>query len=156
MLRGAHEVAPEILVPEGILTRRLPSEDDHNDIAKGLALIGAMGPFDVGQAAVVSGAHVVAVEGAEGTDEMLARVADLRRRGRLISPAGHGVLVKAPKPEQDRRIDLPAVGLKTVEAVADAGLAGIAVAAGEAVIADLDTTIAAANGAGLFVVGVKA
>jgi DUF1009 family protein len=154
-LRGAHEVAPEILIPAGTLTRRQPTADERSDIDRGLALIKAIGAFDVGQAVVVFNSHIIAVEGIEGTDEMLARVADLRRRERLNAPAGRGVIVKAPKPQQDRRIDLPAIGTKTVENVTMAGLAGIAVAAGETIIADLDATVAAADRAGIFIAGVK-
>ena len=79
------------------------------------------GPYDVGQAAVVADNHVLAVEAAEGTDGMLARVAELRARGRIPTPAGRGVLVKAPKPDQDRRIDLPTIGPRTVAEAARAG-----------------------------------
>jgi DUF1009 family protein len=152
---GAHEVAPQILLPEGYLTRHAPSPAELDDIALGVALLHAMGPFDVGQAVVVADRHILAVEGVEGTDEMLARVADLRRRGRLHVPQGRGVLVKVPKPGQDRRLDLPAIGPKTVEAAAAAGLAGIAAMARETVVAELQATIAAADRLGLFVSGVK-
>src|SRR5262249_44910032 len=106
-LRGAHEVAPEILMPEGALGRVQPSDGDWDDIALGLDYLRAAGSFDVGQAAVVAGKHVLAVEAAEGTDAMLARVADMRANGRLPAAAGSGVLVKAPKAGQDRRFDLP-------------------------------------------------
>ncbi len=83
-----------------------PSERDHADIALGLDYLHAAGTFDIGQAVVVAGQHVLAVEAAEGTDAMLARVAELRDKGRVRAPRGTGVLVKAPKPEQDRRFDL--------------------------------------------------
>ncbi len=96
--------------------------------------------------------HIVAVEAAEGTDGMLARVAALRAEGRI--PAPKGVLVKAPKPQQDRRFDLPSIGPKTVEAAAGAGLAGVAVIAGETVVADPAALADAADRAGLFVIGV--
>ena len=75
-LLGAHEVAPEILVPEGLMGRRAPGEQEQADIATGLAVLAAMGPFDVGQAAVVANGHVLAIEAAEGTDAMLSRVAE--------------------------------------------------------------------------------
>src|SRR4051812_32818928 len=97
---GAHEVAPEITVPEGCLGRFVPSERDRSDIVRGMAMIAAIGPFDVGQAVVVANYHVLAVEGIEGTDQMLERIADLRRRNRIRVPEGTGVLVKAPKPHQ--------------------------------------------------------
>src|SRR5215510_12893353 len=98
-LVGAHEVAPEILVPAGQLGRHAPSERDRADIAVGQALLAATGMFDIGQA-VVAGNRVIAVEAAEGTDAMLARIAQLRRDGILKLPARSGVLVKAPKPAQ--------------------------------------------------------
>jgi UDP-2,3-diacylglucosamine hydrolase len=151
---GAHEVAPEILVPQGALGRRLPSKRDEADIARALALIAALGPFDVGQAVVVAANNVLAVEAAEGTDRLLARVADLRRAGRIATPPGVGILVKAPKPDQDRRFDLPSIGPRTVENVAAAGLAGIAVAAGGTIIADAADVIAAADRANIFLFGV--
>jgi DUF1009 family protein len=153
---AAHDVAPEILMSEGEATRRKPKPADRGDIALGLSLLRAIGPFDVGQAAVVINRHVVAVEGVEGTDAMLARVADLRRQKRLNTPAGAGVLVKAPKSGQDRRFDLPTIGPKTVDAAREAGLGGIAVVAGETLVAEPEQLIKAADQGGLFVTGIKA
>jgi DUF1009 family protein len=153
---AAHEAAPEILMPEGQLTRRKPSSADLEDISLGLDVLRAIGRFDVGQAVVVADRHVLAVEGAEGTDAMLERITELRRRGRIHAPAGRGVLVKAPKPEQDRRFDLPGIGPKTLEAAKSAGLGGIAVVAGETVVAEPQKLLAAADEAGLFVAGIKA
>lgn len=155
-LLGAHEVAPQILLPEGTLGRVQPSERDRADFALGLDYLHAAGPFDVGQAVVVGGRHVLAVEAAEGTDQMLARVAEMRINGRLRAASGAGVLVKAPKPNQDRRFDLPSIGPKTVEGAARAGLAGIAVVAGETIIAEPEQLVAAADRANIFVVGVPA
>jgi DUF1009 family protein len=152
-LRGAHEVAPEILVPEGALGRYTPSARDHRDIARGLALIEAAGPFDVGQAAVIADGHVLAIEAAEGTDEMLQRVAGLRRTGRIQAPAAVGVLIKAPKPHQDRRFDLPTIGPQTVAGAARAGLAGVAVLAGETIIAEPQAVAASADREKIFVFG---
>lgn len=151
---GLHEVAPEIFVPDGVLGACRPSDRDRADIARGLGAIAALGPFDVGQAAVVARNHILAVEAAEGTDNMLLRIADLRRQGRVTSPAATGVLVKAPKPDQDRRFDLPSIGPKTVENVAKAGLAGIAVTSGSTIIAEPAKTVAAADQAKIFIVGV--
>ena len=150
---GAHEVAPQILVPEGVLGRAQAAERDRADIALGFDYLRATGPFDVGQAVVVAGKHVLAVEAAEGTDQMLARVAELRASGRVFAPAGSGVLVQAPKPGQDRRFDLPSIGPLTVEGVARAGLAGIAVVAGGTVVAEPERLVAAADRANIFVVG---
>ena len=97
--------------------------------------------------------HVVAVEDIEGTDALLARVARLRTEERIRARVGRGVLVKAPKETQDLRFDLPATGLRTVEGVAKAGLAGMATVAGQTIAADLQEMIAAADRAGLFIVG---
>src|SRR5271169_5963877 len=149
---GVDEVAPEIMVPEGMLGHYQPSERDRADIARALELIAALGPFDVGQAAVVADNNVLAVEAAEGTDNLLLRIADLRRQGRVVTPPGVGVLVKAPKPGQDRRFDLPAIGRQTVENVARAGLAGLAVAAGGTIIAEVPDVIATADRAKIFLV----
>jgi DUF1009 family protein len=151
---GAHEVAPEILVPRGALGSRTPSEQDRADIARALEVIHAIGPFDVGQGVIVARNHVLAVEAAGGTDNMLAHIAELRAKGRIPSPPGSGVLVKAPKPGQDRRIDLPTIGPRTVEEVARAGLAGIAIAAGETIVAEPEAVAKAADKASVFVIGI--
>ncbi|MCC6889975.1 MAG: UDP-2,3-diacylglucosamine diphosphatase LpxI [Hyphomicrobiales bacterium] len=150
---SAHELAPEILVGEGQLAGAPPSTRDEGDIACGLALIAAMAPFDVGQAVVVADNRILAVEAAEGTDRMLERIVALRAEGRLRIPENSGVLVKAPKAAQDRRFDLPSMGPLTVEKVAHAKLAGIAMAAGETIVAEPVRVVEAANRAGLFVVG---
>jgi UDP-2,3-diacylglucosamine hydrolase len=155
-LLGAHEVAPEILVPAGALGRAQPSARHLADIELGFDYLRAAGPFDVGQAVVVADKRVLAVEAAEGTDQMLVRIAQLRESGRIKTPMGAGVLVKAPKPSQDRRFDLPSIGPQTVEGAARAGLAGIAVASGETVIAEPDALVAAADRVEIFVVGVAA
>jgi UDP-2,3-diacylglucosamine hydrolase len=152
---GVHDVAPEVFVPEGILGSCQPADRDRADIAVGLKLIGAMGPFDVGQAVVVAANHVIAVEAVEGTDNLLERLPDLRRQGRVVTPTGVGVLVKAPKPGQDRRFDLPSIGPKTIENVARAGLAGLAVAAGSTMIAQAGQVIAAVDRARIFFAGVR-
>jgi DUF1009 family protein len=139
-------------MPEGALGRVSASKSDHEDIAFGFAYLHASGAFDVGQAAVVAGKRILAVEAAEGTDQMLARVADLRASGRIASPAG--VLVKAPKPGQDHRFDLPSIGPRTITGAAQAGLAGVAVVSLTTVIADAEIVVNEADRAGIFVVGV--
>src|SRR5262249_39056839 len=130
-----------------------PNDRDRADIAKGLALLNAASPFDVGQAVVVADARVLAIEAAEGTDRMLARIAELRQSGRIAS--GRGVLVKAAKRNQGRRVDLPSMGPQTVEGAAQAGLAGIAVVAGSTILAEPAQIVATADRAGLFVLGVR-
>jgi DUF1009 family protein len=152
-LVAAHDVAPEILMPAGALGRGRPSEHETADINYGLALLNAMGKFDVGQAVVVANHHVLAVEAIEGTDAMLERVAELRR-GHNRAAAG-GVLVKAPKPGQDRRFDLPSIGPQTIQSAARAGLAGIAVIAGASIIAEAQRVATEADRRNIFVVGIS-
>src|SRR5450432_2573333 len=148
---GIRDVAPDILMPEGCITRATPDSADTADIDKGRDVLRALGPFDIGQAVVVIEGHVVAVEDIEGTDGLLARVARLRGEGRIRAKAARGVLVKAPKSGQDLRFDLPTVGSRTVEGVAKAGLAGIAIIAGHTIAADSQAMIEAADKAGLFI-----
>jgi DUF1009 family protein len=116
-------------------------------------VVAALGRLDVGQAAVVVRGRVLAVEAAEGTDAMIARCAELRKGGRRRGRTG--VLVKAPKPGQEERVDLPTIGPDTVERAAEAGFAGIAVTAGRVLIADRAATLGAADAHGLFLFGQK-
>lgn len=155
-LIGPKEIAPELAMPHGPIGVRSPAARDRADIARGLALLNATSPFDVGQAVVVANNHVLVVEGPEGTDRALARVSELRRDGRINTPVGTGVLVKAPKAGQDHRIDLPVIGPPTIEAAAAAGLAGVAVIAGSTLVAEPDRIATVADRAGLFVIGVNA
>jgi len=152
-VHGAGDVAPELLAGEGRLGDRAPSAEDRADIATAFQVVSALGRFDVGQAAVVVKGHVLAVEAAEGTDAMLVRCAELRELGRTGRRTRAGVLVKAPKPGQEERVDLPTIGPETVGKAAAAGLAGIAVAAGQVLMAERAATIEAANQHGLFLVG---
>jgi UDP-2,3-diacylglucosamine hydrolase len=152
-LIGVGDVAPEIIAPEGVLGYRQPSPSNRADIARALAVIAALGPFDIGQAVVVANGHVLGIEAAEGTDNLLARIGDLRGEGRVTTPPGVGVLVKAPKPGQDRRFDLPAIGPQTVENVARAGLAGLVITAGATIVAEPAKLAAAADRAKIFVIG---
>jgi hypothetical protein len=154
-LIGAHEIAPEILVPEGALGHERPSDRDQADIAKGFAVLAATSPFDIGQGVVVADGRVLTVEAAEGTDLMLARIVELRRNGRIAAASGSGVLIKAAKRGQDRRVDLPSIGPRTVEGAARAGLAGIAVVAGSTVVAEPEHIATVADRERLFVVGVR-
>lgn len=151
-LLAVQDIAPDLLMPTGCLTRRLPSDDEAIAIARGAAAAAALGALDVGQAAVASKDRVIALEGIEGTREMLERVADLRRRGR-IGPGERCVLVKGVKPNQDLRFDLPAIGVSTVAEAAAAGLAGIALSAGHALVIRLEEVVSAAERRGLFLLG---
>ena len=146
---GADDLLAPLLAPEGALGKVALDGDQAADVERGLAVAQALGQVDVGQSVVVQEGLVLAVEGAEGTDAMIARAGTLRREG-----AG-GVLVKTAKPGQERRADLPTIGPATVEAAIAAGLAGIAVEAGACLVVDRAATVAAADAAGLFVVGVS-
>ncbi len=145
-------VMPELLAPTGQIGAIAPRTDDQMSIEVGREAARTLGRLDIGQAAVVFGTRAVAVEGIEGTEGLLKRVADYRNHGR-IGATRRGVLVKCAKPHQDLRSDLPTIGPDTVRQAADAGLAGIAVEAGRSLILNLEDTIAAADEAGLFLWG---
>jgi len=153
---GIRDVAPDVLMPEGCITRAAPDPAASADMARGREVLRALGPFDIGQAVVVIDGHVVAVEDIEGTDGLLARVARLRADGRIRARTTRGVLVKAPKSGQDLRFDLPTVGPKTIEGAAKAGLAGIAIIAGNTIAAESQAMIETADKAGLFIQGLPA
>jgi UDP-2,3-diacylglucosamine hydrolase len=150
---GAHEIAPDLLAVTGPLGRHAPAEDDMRDIRQASRAADALGSLDVGQGAVSVGGRIVALEGVEGTDQMIERVAVLRSEGR-ISPRRRGVLVKLCKPQQDVRADLPSIGLSTILNARKAGLAGVAIEAGRALILEREAVIAAADEAGMFVYGI--
>jgi UDP-2,3-diacylglucosamine hydrolase len=144
---GAHEILSEALGPAGLLSQIAPDAVAMGDIGRGITVVRALGTVDVGQACVVQQGVVLAVEAAEGTDAMLSRCGELARPGR------GGVLVKLVKPGQDRRADLPTIGPETVRAAAAAGLRGVAFEAGGTILADREAAIAAADSAGLFLLG---
>ncbi len=147
---GSGDVAGWLYAPEGPLGRIPPDAADLADIRRGIAVVQALGRLDVGQAAVIRDGEVLGVEAAEGTDQLIARCVALK-------PVGTGgVLVKLAKPQQDRRIDLPTIGLTTVENAARAGLKGLAVESGHTLILDRAALVAAADAAGIFVYGIPA
>lgn len=149
------EAAPSLVVREGIIGRTRPSVEALQDIKKGFAVVARMGDLDIGQAVAVCDGLVLAVEAAEGTDAMLERVATLPERLRGTPNKRRGALVKAPKPIQDRKTDLPVIGIRTIANVAAAGLSGIALEADGALIVDRDDVVRAADTAGLFIAGVS-
>ncbi|MBB4064915.1 LpxI family protein [Gellertiella hungarica] len=150
---GAHQVAPDLVSDLGPMGRVRPSDEDVRDIVRAAEAATALGALDVGQGAVSVGGRIVALEGVEGTDRMLARVAELRDEGR-ISARRKGVLVKMCKPTQDMRADLPTVGRSTILNAARAGLAGVAVEAGRALVLEREAMMAAADETGLFICGI--
>jgi DUF1009 family protein len=145
--------APELIVGEGPLGRHSAPPEAHADVALGFDVVRALGPFDVGQAVVVARGRIMAIEGAEGTDAMLARVGAGRRGAEATGEGRSGVLVKRPKPGQELRIDLPAIGPDTVRRAAEAGLAGIAVLAQGALAAQRAALCELADARGVFVQG---
>ena len=143
-------------MPEGALGHAQPSERDRADIALGLDYLRATGPFDVGQAVVVAGQHVLAVEAAEGTDQMLARVAEMRANGRVRARRRQRRSGEGAQAGQDLRYDMPSIGPLTIEGVTRAGLAGIAVVGGFDDYRRAGPAGAAADRANIFVVGTPA
>jgi DUF1009 family protein len=151
---GIAEAAPSLVVREGSVGRNRPSAEALQDIKKGFQVVARMGELDIGQAAAVCDGLVLAVEAAEGTDAMLERIAALPERLRGTPNKRRGALVKAPKPIQDRKTDLPVIGIRTIANAAVAGLAGVALEADGALIVDREDVVRAADAAGLFIVGV--
>lgn len=145
---GADDLVSDLLAPQGLLGAIAPESEAKADIALGIEVALGLGALDVGQAVVVQQGLVLGVEAAEGTDALIERCAGLRRSG------FGGVLVKVKKPGQERRADLPMIGVPTVTAVAAAGLSGIAVEAGGTLVMDRIAVAAAADRAGVFVIGV--
>lgn len=149
-----YEVVPsqaivrDILPEAGQLGALAPGERAREDIRRGIAVVRALGRVDVGQCAVVQQGLVLGVEAIEGTDALLARVGGLRRDG----PGG--VLVKLVKPGQDREVDMPALGPRTVENAIAAGLVGIAFEAEGALLLDRAAMVARADSAGLFLLAI--
>jgi DUF1009 family protein len=148
-IHGVHEFAHDLLTAEGVLGTRKPSREEWVDIRRGIEVSQALGKIDVGQAVVVQEGIVLAVEAAEGTDDLMRRTRHIRRQGR------GGVLVKTCKPQQDKAFDLPTVGPDTLEVAALAGLAGIAIEAGKSLLIDPQRVAEIANKHKMFVVGVN-
>lgn len=150
-IRAAHELCPDLLPEQGILTAAKPGERDIKDAARAAEIVAALSSADVGQGAVVAQGVALAVEAAPGTDAMLSYVADVAGASRPNPNGARGVLFKGPKRGQDRRVDLPVIGPSTVAAAARAGLSGIVIESGGVMILDRAATLAAAADAGLFI-----
>lgn len=135
-----------LLVEEGVLSRRSPTKSERRDIDFGWEIAQAVGKLDIGQCVVVKDRVVVAIEAVEGTDDAI------RRGGALAN--GGAVVVKRFKPQQDRRFDLPTVGPMTIEVMVKSGASVLAVEAGHALFLDRAEAIAAADKAGIAVLGV--
>ena len=151
---GFNIIAPEtilgeILAPPGFYGKVVPDENDMQDIKRGQSIIQELGRFDIGQAVVIQNGLVLGVEAAEGTDNLIKRCGGLKR-----PEIGGGVLVKAAKPNQSLRVDLPAVGIATVRAASKAGLRGIAVVEERALLVERDAMIETAAASEIFIYGI--
>ncbi|MEJ0065961.1 MAG: UDP-2,3-diacylglucosamine diphosphatase LpxI [Caulobacteraceae bacterium] len=144
----------DLALPAGPLGALAPQDDHSVDIAKAIEIARAIGALDIGQAAVVCDGLVLAVEAQEGTDALLRRVADLSPDLRGAPGRRRGVLAKVAKPIQEERVDLPTIGLATIEGADRAGLAGVVGVAGKMLVVERAAVAAAADVAGLFVAGV--
>lgn len=149
-VRGPWEIAPDLLPPEGVLTPATPQPADADDAARAAAIHAAMGAADIGQACVVAGGLCLGVETIEGTDALLRRIATDPAIASRRPQMPRGILFKAPKPCQEMRADMPAIGPETVRKAAGAGLGGIVIEAGGVMVLDRAETIAEAEAAGLF------
>jgi DUF1009 family protein len=144
---GVDQIVRDILTTEGPVGTKMPDARSETEITLGIRIAKGIGALDIGQAVVVYHNQVLGVEAAEGTDALITRCAALKPEG-----AG-GVLVKVKKPQQESRIDLPTMGINTVEAVAKAGFSGIALEAGCSLMLDRDAIAQKADELGIFVVG---
>jgi DUF1009 family protein len=156
VVEGAHEVLADLTLPVGLLGKIAPADAHTADIERALQVARELGAMDVGQGAVVCDGLVLALEAQEGTDAMLRRVAELPEALRGSPGRMRGVLAKAPKPIQELRVDLPTIGLGTVQRAARAGLAGIVGEAGRLLVLDREEAVALADELGLFILGVEA
>lgn len=146
---GIQEVVPDLLVKEGVLTKKSPDKEDEADIYRGVEVATALGRLDVGQSVIVQQGLVLGLEGIEGTDKLILRCADYKRKGKAP------LLVKLRKPQQDLRIDLPTIGKDTVENAHKSGLKGIAIHAGNALIVNEKEVIKLADKYGIFIKGIN-
>ena len=145
---GVHEVVPDLLAHSGVLTKTKPSEEDEEDIRRGIEVAYELGRLDVGQAVVIQQGLVLGVEGIEGTDKLITRCADYKRKGKAP------ILVKLRKPQQDMRIDLPTIGPRTIENAHKSGFRGIAIHTGNTLIVNEEEVIKLANKYKMFIKGI--
>lgn len=150
---GAEQVNGGLLAQAGLIAGSPLSEDQWSDLKKGATIAAEMGRLDIGQGCIIANGLVLAVEAQEGTDKMLARCLELPVDIRGTPADRAGVLVKRPKPTQERRIDLPTAGLSTLQGIAQAGLSGLAIEAGAALLLHKDEMIQFAQDNGLFIYG---
>ena len=146
---GSDDVLGGLITPAGVLGKIHPDQRARDDIAHGMQVVRAIGALDIGQAVIVEHGYVLGVEAAEGTDMLIERCKSLRRE-----PQG-GVLIKACKPNQETRVDLPAIGVATIEKLHASGFCGVALEAGKSIILDKENVLKKADSYGLFITGVS-
>ena len=143
-IRAAHEIRPDLLAGDGAMAGEARPD---GDAARARDVLAALGPLDVGQAAVAAKGQMLGIETLQGTDAVLRFVAETR-------PGSGGVLVKRAKPGQDLRVDMPAIGPQTVHLAAEAGLSGIEVQAGSVLLLDRKAVLDACAETGIALWGV--
>lgn len=144
---GAEEIVKDLLAPEGMIGSIYPDKRAQADIETGARMARAIGTLDIGQAVIVQNGIILGVEAIEGTDALIARCAPLK-----LEEKG-GVLVKVKKPQQERRVDLPTIGIETIERVAQCGFSGIAIEASASLILNRREVARRADALGVFVIG---
>lgn len=144
---GAEEIVRELLTPEGMIGSIYPDKRAQSDIEAGARVARSIGALDIGQAVIIENGITLGVEAIEGTDALIRRCEHLRREDR------GGVLVKVRKPQQERRVDLPTIGLQTIESLAQCGFAGVAIEAGASLILNRKEVARRADALGVFVIG---
>ncbi len=151
---GVGEAAADLLAQKGTMGQIAPPPAVDQDIDLALECLAKMAQFDFGQGVVVADGRILAVEGPEGTDAMLKRVYEMQKNRRVTLDRQSAILVKASKKGQDRRVDLPAIGPRTIELAKRAGLIGIAVEADQVILVERQALLDAADRNGMFVTGV--
>jgi hypothetical protein len=146
---GPEKLLPSLLTPPGVLSKLKPTKQDLQDIKLGKSVLSAISPSDVGQAVIVENSYVLGIEAAEGTDNLILRCGKLRKE-----KTRSGILIKMKKAGQETRIDLPSIGVQTIESAHKAGLKGLALEAKHSLIIDLDAVIKRANELKLFLIGI--
>ena len=144
-----NSIIPSLLAPVGNLGTAQPDENDVIDISIGQTILGLLGHMDIGQAVIVENGYVLGIEAAEGTDSLISRSASLKRE-----QVRKGVLVKMKKNNQDKRLDLPVIGLTTIENVYRANLRGIAISAQRSIIINFEEVIRLVNKYNIFIIGI--
>lgn len=144
---GAEEAVRDLITPEGMIGSIYPDKRAQADIETGARIARAIGALDIGQAVIIQNGLTLGVEAMEGTDGLILRCESLK-----LEDKG-GVLVKVKKPQQEKRVDLPTIGVSTIERIAQCGFAGVAIEAGASLILNRREVARRADALGVFVIG---